>query len=182
MTSAGLNVWGYRNHFRFSIRSSRWKLDEPASQPASHHQRKGNGLGHRNRHRTQRPEVAVGRRKMPVKSGIRVRVRHERSARKETTITRTCRLLSCFSCQLVSVAAVQSSGQQRRDSQTPGVQCRKYIFNCSTRTLRRMVILCNFVYVYWMYPECILSGIPSVYVTRGNTFNAGRENLIFWNI
>lgn len=30
-------------------------------------------------------------------------------------------------------------------------------------------ILWHFVYVYWMYPECYLSGIPSVYVTRGIT-------------
>lgn len=101
---------------------TRWASQPPPS--------KGNGRRHRhrNRHRTQRPEVAVGRRKMPVKSRIRVRARHERTARKETTITRTRRLLSCFSCQLVSVAAVQSSGQHRRDSQTPGVQCRKYIY------------------------------------------------------
>lgn len=25
----------------------------------------------------------------------------------------------------------------------------------------------NLLYVYWMYPECFLSGIPSVYVTGG---------------
>lgn len=32
-----------------------------------------------------------------------------------------------------------------------------------------VMILWHFVNVYWMYPECYLSGIPSVYVTRVDT-------------
>lgn len=36
----------------------------------------------------------------------------------------------------------------------------------SSGTSSILMITCHFVNVYWMYPECYLSGIPSVYVTR----------------
>lgn len=52
---------------------------------------------------------------------------------------------------------------------------------CGKRVWRHCVLLmlmlllmlrCDFVYVYWMYPECLICpDLPSVYVTRGSTFN-----------
>lgn len=180
---------GIKTRLMWQVQAKRLRLSKSFSiLPCLGRQLRGKQPPKRNK-RTQdtgRPEV----RKSLVKSGTRVRARHERTRpERKRQLRGHAGFAFCFSYPLLSVAAVQSSGQQRAvsfagslsgniPSKHTGVAVAVSATACPFfQHLRIMMTLCNLVYVYWMYPECILSGIPSVYVTRGSTSNAGCETL-----